>query len=132
MGSSSVLAKSFEQQDFFKKSKFDFLFPGNQLDSIYRIFATQLDDRFRPSSWSKRVPFGLCIDQTQKRAFYVSYRSFFKRDILEIDLSTVGQLEDVCSDAFGHIYITDYGLGSVHRAKKSTKTYLSFSPKTSV
>jgi hypothetical protein len=102
-----VLATSFELQYFINPKKLAFYFPKNHITQIDKINSIKLEKNLRTESWPDRVPFGVGIDKAQNKAFFIYYGSYLEKRIFEIVDSRFKNLEDICVDSKGRIFIAD-------------------------
>ncbi|MFC1771451.1 hypothetical protein ACFLZV_06160 [Candidatus Margulisiibacteriota bacterium] len=100
-------AGSFGWQGTYNKNSFDFLFPNNPIKQADRINCVKLDKSIRPGSWKEKIPFGICIDKSQNKVFFLNYNSFFKKSILAIKDSDIKKPEDVSVNKYGLIAVAD-------------------------
>jgi hypothetical protein len=107
------MASSFKMQETYTKSKLDFLFKDNPIKDVDRINCARLRKSLRPRTWKDRIPFGVCIDKTQNKAYFLYYKSFFQKAIIPIDNNSFSNLEDICVNDKGLIFVADSDRDSI-------------------
>ncbi len=111
----------FEFQSSLNTTSLNLFFQNATLKNVNRINCTKLIKDLRPDAWTNRIPLALCIDHTLKRAFYINYHSFFKKELIAIKHPDLNNPSDICATPQGDIFIIDTNAHQLFHFKVSPK-----------
>lgn len=82
-------------------------FPQADVNQADRINCVMLKPKYRPPSWTDRIPFGVAIDSQRNTAYYLLYESFFSKKIMPFPNMDFKKLADISAYADGQIALAD-------------------------